>query len=210
VRLAVRRYILGRRRNPLFDDDWYLKEYPDVAASGMDAYRHYRKFGAREGRDPSPFLDRDWYLLANPDVAASGIDPLDHYYRYGARDGRDPCPSFHSACYLSMHPDVRLAGMNPLLHYQQHGIREGRQLCTLWHGSALDLTPRERYGELLDAALEARTSQSDVLWFGVIDWEYRIQRPQHLATAMADAGHRVIYVAPHFDPADGRGAFTVE
>jgi GT2 family glycosyltransferase/glycosyltransferase involved in cell wall biosynthesis len=209
IRTRVRGQVDRRRRNPLFDADWYVRSNPDVAVSNMDPYRHYRRFGATEGRDPSPFLDRDWYLLTNPDVAASGMDPIDHYYYVGARDGRDPCLSFHTTCYLTMHPDVRLSGMNPLLHYQQHGIREGRLLCTVWHGSALDLTPRQRYGDLLDAALDTKTIHGDVLWFGIIDWEYRVQRPQHLAAAMASAGRRVIYVAPHFDPADGRGAFTI-
>jgi len=199
---------LGRRSNPLFDREWYLQQNPDVARSGADPERHYRRHGAGEGRDPSPFIDRDWYLRQYPDVAKSGWDPLDHYLLHGAREGRDPCPSFHSTCYLRLHSDVQLRDMNPLLHYQQHGRREGRQLCDLWHGSSLDLTPGERYGELLDAALAPGTG-SDVLWLGVIDWDYRVQRPQHLAAAMASAGHRVIYVQPHFDPVDGRGGFAI-
>ena len=143
-----------------------------------------------------------------PDVAKGGWDPLDHYLLHGAREGRGSCPSFHSTCYLRLHPDVQVSAMNPLLHYQQHGRREGRQLCDLWHGSSLDLTPAERYGELLGAALAPGTG-SDVLWLGVIDWDYRIQRPQHLAAALASEGRRVIYVQPHFDPVDGRGGFTI-
>jgi glycosyltransferase involved in cell wall biosynthesis len=33
-----------------FNSDWYLKSYPDVAASGMPALLHYQKFGKAEGR----------------------------------------------------------------------------------------------------------------------------------------------------------------
>jgi SAM-dependent methyltransferase len=40
--------------SPLFDPEWYLRTYPDVATSGMDAAEHYLRFGANEGRDPGP------------------------------------------------------------------------------------------------------------------------------------------------------------
>jgi len=34
----------------IFDSTWYLNRYPDVAAAGMDAYRHYKTQGFKEGR----------------------------------------------------------------------------------------------------------------------------------------------------------------
>ena len=37
-----------------FDSDWYLRKNRDVAASGMDPYEHYKKFGKAEGRQPRP------------------------------------------------------------------------------------------------------------------------------------------------------------
>lgn len=36
-----------------------------------------------------------------------------------------------------------------------------------------------------------------VVW-GAIDWEFRVQRPQHLARALARLGHRVFYLSPQF------------
>jgi hypothetical protein len=33
-----------------FDAAGYLIDYPDVAAAGVDPWRHYREFGWREGR----------------------------------------------------------------------------------------------------------------------------------------------------------------
>jgi len=33
-----------------FDSSWYLKQYPDVAAAGLDAYWHYKNQGIKEGR----------------------------------------------------------------------------------------------------------------------------------------------------------------
>jgi glycosyltransferase involved in cell wall biosynthesis len=39
-------------RDGAFDREWYLKRYPDVAASGMDPYYHYLNHGVNEGRLP--------------------------------------------------------------------------------------------------------------------------------------------------------------
>jgi len=37
---------------PWFDGNWYLAEYPDVAAAGMDPWIHYCRHGKAEGRLP--------------------------------------------------------------------------------------------------------------------------------------------------------------
>ena len=44
----------------LFDSDWYLKTYPDVADSGVNPLVHYLDIGGFEGRDPSPLFDSVW------------------------------------------------------------------------------------------------------------------------------------------------------
>src|SRR5690606_11632359 len=36
------------------NSEWYLQQYPDVAASNMTAEQHYRLFGKAEGRKPGP------------------------------------------------------------------------------------------------------------------------------------------------------------
>lgn len=41
-------------------------------------------------------------------------------------------------------------------------------------------------------------SLPDVIVFGVIDWQLRIQRPQQMALEMARRGHRVLYLTPVF------------
>lgn len=48
---------------------------------------------------------------------------------------------------------------------------------------------------------EPHDSLPDVLVFGVIDWQLRIQRPQHLALELARRGHRVLYLTPSFKQA---------
>ena len=45
---------------------------------------------------------------------------------------------------------------------------------------------------------EPPDSQRDFFVWAVIDWHFRIQRPQHLARELAAAGHRVFYISNNF------------
>jgi glycosyltransferase involved in cell wall biosynthesis len=74
----------------MFDQDWYLKQNPDVASSGIDPLEHYIVFGGLEGRDPGLAFQSRWYLAQNPDVASSGMNPLVHYLSFGKAEGRLP------------------------------------------------------------------------------------------------------------------------
>ena len=77
------------RSSGLFDAGWYLTQYPDVKALGIDPAEHYLWLGARLGRNPSPKFDTSAYLNANPDVAFAGVNPLLHYVRTGQRELRE-------------------------------------------------------------------------------------------------------------------------
>jgi len=81
---------LSERREfaTLFDGEWYLKTYADVAQSGVDPLSHYMSVGATEGRDPGPNFSTRVYNAINPDVAKSGINPLLHYVKFGRTEGR--------------------------------------------------------------------------------------------------------------------------
>lgn len=58
--------------------------------------------------------------------------------------------------------------------------------------------------------LAAATAQlEDVFVWSVIDWHFRMQRPQHLAAAMAAKGHRVFYISNNFVDSTTPG-FSVE
>ncbi len=54
----LRRQIAFLKTSGLFDAEWYLREYADVASAGIDPLRHYVEFGAKEGRWPNPALKR--------------------------------------------------------------------------------------------------------------------------------------------------------
>lgn len=82
-----------------FDAGWYLEKYPEVRSTGLTAYRHYRRFGARQGFFPNPHFDADWYLWRYADVKRAGLDPFSHFRRHGMLEGRDPHPQFDNASY---------------------------------------------------------------------------------------------------------------
>ncbi len=82
-----------------FDLERYLKDNPDVAASGAEGYEHYRKHGIIEGRKAFPMsarrtplsedvFDKKAYLAANKDVADSGVDAYEHYINHGLDENR--------------------------------------------------------------------------------------------------------------------------
>jgi glycosyltransferase involved in cell wall biosynthesis/ubiquinone/menaquinone biosynthesis C-methylase UbiE len=110
------------RRSGLFADSYYLAQYPDVAARGMDPLFHYVFHGWREERDPNPLFSTSFYRSKYPDIAAAGVNPLVHYIRHGAAEERDPSPRFSTSGYLKMYPELRKSGRNPLRHYLDHGL----------------------------------------------------------------------------------------
>lgn len=72
----------------LFDREWYLKQYPDVADTKIDPIVHYLRYGAAEGRDPNAEFSTWGYLDTYPDVVAHGANPFIHYIQYGKAEGR--------------------------------------------------------------------------------------------------------------------------
>jgi GT2 family glycosyltransferase/glycosyltransferase involved in cell wall biosynthesis len=50
------------------------------------------------------------------------------------------------------------------------------------------------------AARACPAGTHDYIFFSIIDWSFRIQRPQHLATRLAAMGNRVFYLSITFEP----------
>lgn len=77
--------------------------------------------------------------------------------------------------------------------------KEYREFQTVrrWRDGAIKTPP-----PVIDAG---HTTLEDILVFGVIDWSFRIQRPQQLALELARKGHRLFYLAPGFFEANEPG-----
>lgn len=64
----------------LFDAEWYLTRYPDVATANLNALQHFTQFGAFEGRDPGPHFSTSNYLRQLPELQSKRINPLVHFF----------------------------------------------------------------------------------------------------------------------------------
>jgi len=72
-----------------FDKEFYLKNYYNVAKSGMDPLLHYLFYGGNEGKYPSLKFNGNKYLNTYPEVLKSGINPLVHYILKGQYEGKE-------------------------------------------------------------------------------------------------------------------------
>lgn len=120
-----------------FDAAWYLAQYPDVAASGIDPHQHYLSNGKQEGRLPMA----PWVVAPQP------VRPLASPWWHGLvrrigagrralqRGSVSVGPSTPSASgeefdaefYLLQYPDIAAAGLDAYEHYVSYGKAEGRQ-----------------------------------------------------------------------------------
>lgn len=66
-------------QSPLFQPEWYLQQYADVALAGINPATHYLYSGAQEGRDPGPEFRTSEYMAAHPDLGPGGLNPLVHH-----------------------------------------------------------------------------------------------------------------------------------
>lgn len=64
------------RNSVFFDEEWYLRTYPDVAAAGVDPAQHYWASGAKEGRDPGPLFSTTNFFVCYPELQISNLNPL--------------------------------------------------------------------------------------------------------------------------------------
>lgn len=117
---------VGLSPHPLFDSEWYLTKYPDVAEANLNPLIHFIDHGWREGRSPHPLINLRYYATRNPGLVPADKNPLFYFIKKGGRDGLSPHPLFDCAWYLAQYPDVAQSGVNPLSHFLEQGWHEGR------------------------------------------------------------------------------------
>jgi glycosyltransferase involved in cell wall biosynthesis len=106
------------RQHELFDEKFYLLNYPDIAEAGINPLEHFFDFGFLEGRKPNFYFDPKWYLDTHADVRKVGVQPLYHYASHGDFEGRRPSLLFDPAWYRAQYglADDQLA----LEHFLRH------------------------------------------------------------------------------------------
>ena len=134
--------------SPLFDAQWYRKQY---AIGDVNPVHHYLAVGASHGFDPGPKFNSRWYRERYPDSQSSSLTPLEHFIEIGiplhriATPEEDPLSeNFDATWYMQRHPDLASILISPFVHYVLFGQAEGR-------------TPNERAEPLF--------SQFDADWY---------------------------------------------
>jgi hypothetical protein len=64
------------RESGLFDGAWYLRQYPEVARTGLSPALHYLRHGAAEGKEPNPEFSTQRYLAEHPRLSPDKDNPL--------------------------------------------------------------------------------------------------------------------------------------
>jgi hypothetical protein len=137
----------------LFNYEWYLYEYPDVAGSGIDPLVHYVQYGAFEGRLPFRGFNAANYLANLPTGEILNRNILAHYILHGspadllskgqltdfslnaiksAVDRMEAFPIYNVEDYLDLNEDVRRSSSKAEIHPTNHavvfGLSEGRKI----------------------------------------------------------------------------------
>ena len=119
----------------LFDQAWYLRAYPEAAASGLAPLTHYLARGSARGHSPHPLFHPDYYAAHNAaELAETQVSPLEHYLRQGAARGRNPHPLFDVLHYAAQGPDLT-TDEDPASHYVRAGWRQGLSPHPLFDGA---------------------------------------------------------------------------
>lgn len=131
--------------NRLFDPEWYLSKYPDIAQAGIDPLSHYLALGWREMRDPSVVFNRSIYGSICPDFRSGRHNPIVHYTLIGrfnnsvrkavrelhvsTKDSERIMASawFDTEWYTSEYPSVDNHVRPPLDHYMAVGWKFDRK-----------------------------------------------------------------------------------
>jgi len=102
----MRRDTLIVRHSGMFDDAWYLQQYPDLYLTTVDLLKHYMQYGWKEVRNPNPMFNAKYYLENNPDVKNAEMNPLLHFIRHGRDEGRNSNIFSDTECFFTINHDV--------------------------------------------------------------------------------------------------------
>ncbi len=92
-------------------------------------------------------------------------------------------------------------GYRILLRYYAFG-RKNRLTkgITLWiHNRLKSFFDRQELKKAKDGAYTEPDYKGDIIFLSIIDWDYRYQRPQHIAAGLAKIGYRVFFINPTFN-----------
>jgi hypothetical protein len=180
----------------LFDRDFYLHKYPDVAAAGVNPFWHYLEHGAEEGRKPHPLFDHDFYLLCCPEARNAAQPSILHFLEQAVPRG-NPHPLFDCESYLRAHPEAARRRINPLVHYVRNEgpLPHGRGSEAAFTEPRASASSSEREPPLNPALPFVRLEIRDAA-VTVVFGEPEPAAPSQVVYLWEDAEGRTRFVAP--------------
>ena len=211
----------GRNPSIEFDTHAYLDEHPELRQADQNPLVHFIEnnplkpeglFRAVKAQlriyyeyfllKRSGLFDARYYLKTYADVRRADINPLMHFIKKGWKEGRNPSRTFITNVYHELNQDVAYSGINPLFHFDRSGKNEDR-ITSYFHlenGQLkyADLSSHYSRMDAIEHFASKPPTTADIIFFPIIDWDFRYQRPQHLASQLAELGHRVFYIKTNF------------
>jgi len=123
----------------VFNAKYYADQYPDLYdAFGYNEtllYRHFLKYGLKEGRVMNPVIDivkyRDSYQDLDNAFGNNWDAYVQHYIEYGIKEKRDNGTDFDPIAYVESYSDIEEAFGDDFTaiidHYQEYGMKEERK-----------------------------------------------------------------------------------
>jgi GT2 family glycosyltransferase/glycosyltransferase involved in cell wall biosynthesis len=93
--------------------------------------------------------------------------------------------------------ETRIVQLEAAVREQTDLLRSIQSALTTPTGPSEVLTPTADRGPFFEACREHPHERGDIIFFSIIDWNFRVQRPQHIASRLAKLGYRVMYVSVH-------------
>lgn len=136
------------KKSGLFDKDFYTKENPDIAQSGVDPIEHYVLYGHKENRNPTVFFSTKIY---KNEYELGGKNPFVHYiennlgksyidkgYMKGfsyemietVKERLLKFPFYSEKEYIRMNMDLKNTSKNITEYAITTGLSEGRELIS--------------------------------------------------------------------------------
>lgn len=110
----------------VFDESWYVAQYPEVAHAEVSALEHYLEVGDEAGCAPTPLFDAAFYSTQYPSISHQGGARLFHYLTVGEKEGASPSPLFDPDHYLKSNPQLESVEGSLLGHFCRRGAFEMR------------------------------------------------------------------------------------
>ena len=91
----------------LFDQDWYLKRYHDLARANVDRpVEHFISHGAAELRSPGPNFESETYADDFPEYKTTHRSPIEHYLFVGRANNYPPRGRPAYLRWLDLHDEL--------------------------------------------------------------------------------------------------------